>query len=118
MDTIGVRELRQNASAHLRRIKAGEMLCVTDRGEPVAVLMGTADVVREGVGELIMGLVRAGAYPDLDAALAAGVGELVRQARGRLVDEAIVKGYGLRPQEPDPWVEEASSRVLADLEPW
>ena len=113
-----MRELRQNASAHLRRVQAGETLCVTDRGQPVAVLMATSDVVREGVGGLLLGLVRAGAYPDLDAALAAGVEDLVRRARSSLVDEAVVDGYRRHPQEPDPWVDEASSRVLADLEPW
>ncbi len=118
MDSIGIRDLRQNASVHLRRVQAGETLCITDRGEPVAVLLSTGDVLREGVRELIMGLVSAGAYADLDAALAAGVEDLVRRARSRLVDEAIVRGYALHPQEPDPWVEDASSRVVADLDPW
>ena len=35
---VGVRELRQNLSVHLRRVMAGETLEVTDRGHPVAVL--------------------------------------------------------------------------------
>lgn len=35
---IGVRELRQNLSVHLRRVVAGAVLEVTDRGRPVAVL--------------------------------------------------------------------------------
>lgn len=35
---IGVRELRQNASAYLRRVEAGETLEVTSRGRPVALL--------------------------------------------------------------------------------
>lgn len=38
MDTIGVRELQQRASAVLRRIERGEVLGVTDRGRLVAVL--------------------------------------------------------------------------------
>jgi prevent-host-death family protein len=38
MDTIGVRELRQNASVYLRRVAAGESITVTDRGKPVAIL--------------------------------------------------------------------------------
>jgi prevent-host-death family protein len=38
METIGVRELRQNASKYLRRVAAGESITVTDRGKPVAVL--------------------------------------------------------------------------------
>jgi antitoxin (DNA-binding transcriptional repressor) of toxin-antitoxin stability system len=38
METIGVRELQQHASAALRRVGAGETLGVTDRGRLVAVL--------------------------------------------------------------------------------
>ena len=37
-ETIGVRELRQNASAYLRRVQAGETIEITDRGMPVAIL--------------------------------------------------------------------------------
>ncbi len=36
MDKIGIRELRQNASAVLRRVAAGEVVEVTDRGRAVA----------------------------------------------------------------------------------
>jgi prevent-host-death family protein len=36
MRQVGVRELRQNASAVLRRVAAGEVVEVTDRGRPVA----------------------------------------------------------------------------------
>ncbi len=35
---VGVRELRQNLSVYLDRVRAGETLRVTDRGEPVATL--------------------------------------------------------------------------------
>lgn len=35
---VGVRELRQNLSVYLRRVKAGETLHVTERGEEVALL--------------------------------------------------------------------------------
>ena len=37
-ETVGVRELRQNLSAYLRRVAAGEALRVTERGRAVAVL--------------------------------------------------------------------------------
>lgn len=33
---IGIRELRQRASEYLRRVQAGEVVEVTDRGRPVA----------------------------------------------------------------------------------
>ena len=38
MERVGVRELRRDASAILRRVAAGETIEVTDRGRPVAVL--------------------------------------------------------------------------------
>ena len=38
MERIGVRELRQNASVYLDRVKKGESIEVTERGIPVAVL--------------------------------------------------------------------------------
>jgi prevent-host-death family protein len=38
MTRIGVRELRQNASRYLDRVKAGETVEVTERGVLVAVL--------------------------------------------------------------------------------
>jgi len=38
MERIGVRELRQHASRYLSRVKAGESVEVTERGQPVARL--------------------------------------------------------------------------------
>ena len=38
MNRVGVRELRQNLSAWLRRVRDGEAFEVTERGTPVAVL--------------------------------------------------------------------------------
>lgn len=37
-NTVGVRELRQNLSVYLRRIRQGVELTVTERGVPVAIL--------------------------------------------------------------------------------
>lgn len=37
-NTVGVRELRQNLSIYLERVKKGEALTVTDRGQEVAIL--------------------------------------------------------------------------------
>ena len=37
--TVGIRELRQNLSAVLKRVHAGERLVVTDRNRPVAELV-------------------------------------------------------------------------------
>jgi prevent-host-death family protein len=38
MTTVGIRELRQNASALLRLVEDGETIEITDRGRPVALL--------------------------------------------------------------------------------
>jgi prevent-host-death family protein len=53
MERVGVRELRRDASAILRRVAAGEIVEVTDRGRHVAVLLqampiGLARLEREG----------------------------------------------------------------------
>jgi prevent-host-death family protein len=37
-EEVGIRELRQNLSAYLRRIKDGERFVVTERGTPVATI--------------------------------------------------------------------------------
>lgn len=54
-ERIGIRELREDLSKTLRRVRAGEALEITDRGEPVARLVplrrtgGTLDaLVAEG----------------------------------------------------------------------
>ncbi len=38
MGRVGIRELKQNASAVIAAVKAGETMTVTDRGRPVARL--------------------------------------------------------------------------------
>jgi prevent-host-death family protein len=43
--TVGVRELRQNLSRYLERVKAGETLTVTERGHEVARLIPSPDAV-------------------------------------------------------------------------
>ncbi len=39
MGRVEIRDLKQNASAIIRRVKSGETLDVTERGEPVARLV-------------------------------------------------------------------------------
>lgn len=45
MDSVGVRELRQNLSVYLRQVKEGQSFAVTERGREVARLSpsGPAD---------------------------------------------------------------------------
>jgi prevent-host-death family protein len=51
MDTIGLRELRQDASAFVRRVQAGESFTVTVQGRPAAQLVpiGGASARRQWV---------------------------------------------------------------------
>jgi len=51
METIGVRELQQHASAALRRVERGETIGVTDRGRLVAILAPPSSSM--GAGALI-----------------------------------------------------------------
>ena len=69
MERVGVRELRQNLSVYLRRVRRGESLEVTERGEPVAVLAPTPST-----------------DDPLTALAARGIG--VRRGRGNLADLA------------------------------
>ena len=51
---VGVREIRQNLSVYLDRVKAGEAMEITERGTPVAMLVPVperATVVRRLVAE-------------------------------------------------------------------
>jgi prevent-host-death family protein len=50
--TVGVRELRQNLSRYLERVKAGETLTVTEHGHEVARLMPSHPDVHTGYLDL------------------------------------------------------------------
>ena len=67
MERIGIRELRRDASAILRRVAAGETVEVTDRGRPVAVIVRSMPA---GLGRLEReGLLRRGEGDLLDLAV-------------------------------------------------
>lgn len=38
MDTVGIRELKTNLSRHLKRVRSGTRLVVTERGRSIATL--------------------------------------------------------------------------------
>ena len=118
MESIGVREIRQQASRYLRRVEAGESFEITARGRPIAVLVPVTDALRDGVRALVEALVAAGAYPSTQAALEAGVEALARDLRGSLIDAAISEGYAGLPDEADPWMEEAASATFREMDRW
>ncbi len=47
MATVGIRELRQQLSKYLRRVARGEQVVVTQRGEPVALIIPPGPVQPE-----------------------------------------------------------------------
>lgn len=82
---VGVRELRQNLSVYLERVLLGERLEVTDRGQPVAMLVplptestlvnrlvaeGRATPASQGLDDL----------PPLRGVASAGLDEALQQA--------------------------------------
>ncbi len=44
--TVGVRELRDHLSAYLERVKAGEVVTVTEHGRPIATLVSQGPSAR------------------------------------------------------------------------
>ena len=38
MDTVGIRELKAHLSHHLKRVRSGTRLLVTERGRPIATI--------------------------------------------------------------------------------
>jgi prevent-host-death family protein len=69
MESVGVREIRQNLSVFLRRVTRGESFTVTDHGAPVALLTplpsGSDDPLAGlvAVGRVIPANRRGGALP-------------------------------------------------------
>ena len=79
---VAIRELKAKLSAYLKRASAGELITVTDRGKPIALLGPALDVV------------------DLDAAVAAGwvtpasapgLGPVRRHQSRSTVDQALAE---------------------------
>jgi prevent-host-death family protein len=81
-ERVGVRELRQNLSVYLRRVAAGEVLEVTERGRPVAQLAPLHD----------------SADP---LARLASAGRIARRATGRLADLGPAPAVSLDPPLSD-----------------
>jgi len=57
MTTVGVRELKNRLSYHLKRVRQGQQVLITERGRPVAML---APVDQPAVPEGILRMIREG----------------------------------------------------------
>lgn len=76
--SVGIRELRQNASAVLRRVVAGETIDVTDHGHPIARIVPWRP---GGLDQLVVeGRVSAAAGDLLDVVAANGFPEARRSS--------------------------------------
>lgn len=60
MQTVGVRELKNRLSEFIRRVRAGEGLLVTDRGEVVAALTPPGQRADASLPPGLLGLARPG----------------------------------------------------------
>ena len=85
---IGIRELRQNASLYLRRVRAGETITLTDRGEPFAEIRP----IKQASGILDRLVAEGRARPpetDLAAFLAQPLPPASKRGKRALSDEVI-----------------------------
>ena len=86
METVGIRELKTNLSRHLKRVRAGARLLVTDHGRSIATIapVDSADV--GWVNELVAdgGAQWSGGKP-------AGASDPVRLSRGRSASSVVIE---------------------------
>lgn len=72
--SVGVRELKDHLSEYLRRVRAGESIVITDRGEPIARLTPGEAAGQTGDARLSAAVA--------DGRLSWGGGEFRPRARG------------------------------------
>jgi antitoxin (DNA-binding transcriptional repressor) of toxin-antitoxin stability system len=91
MKVVGIRELKNRLSEHLRLVRSGEAILVTDRGEVVAELRPPGKVPADTAYPELLELVRQGkARPGAknDASLYPLLAAVVPEGEaGRLLDE-------------------------------
>jgi len=84
--SIGVRELKDNLSATLARVRRGAMVTVTDRNRPVAIIVPARSAGEE---ELVRMLVKSGRLA-WSGGKPAGLAKAPR-VRGPSVSDAVVE---------------------------
>ena len=81
---VGIRELKTHLSKHLRRVKAGEMLIITEYGKPIGRIVPETDSIEERLQAMVDAglLLWAGEKPE--------VGEPAGVNRGsRMISELV-----------------------------
>ncbi len=90
MDTVGIRELKAHLSRHLKRVRSGTRLMVTERGRSIATISpveAPADV------DWAHGLVAAG-RAQWSGGKPVGSARPVRLSRPRTVSDAVLEDRG------------------------
>ncbi len=57
METVGIRELKENLSQYMKRVKSGERIIITNRKKEVAVIVPRG---KEAVDEEVLQLIQSG----------------------------------------------------------
>jgi prevent-host-death family protein len=86
METVGIRELKQNLSGYLRRVKAGKKVVITDRKKEIAVIVPFTQADNQ---EKILQLVREGTA-DWSGGKPRGMSTRI-SSKGQSVSEAVVE---------------------------
>jgi prevent-host-death family protein len=86
METIGIRELKENLSHYMKKVKAGEKIVVTDRKKEIAVIMPLEKKAKE---EKIYQLIQRG-EARWSGGKPAGIPRRVA-SRGKSVSEAVIE---------------------------
>ncbi len=86
METVGVKELKNNLSRYLRKVKSGERIIFTDRKKEVALM---APLIKEPVEEEILRLVQSRAA-NWAGGKPAGLSKRII-LRGKSVSDAVLQ---------------------------
>jgi prevent-host-death family protein len=87
MDTVGIRELKANLSRHLKRVRSGARLVVTDRGRSIATVNPVDTPADVGWASRLVAEGRA----HWDGGKPAGCSRPVPVASGRMVSAAVLE---------------------------
>jgi len=87
METIGIRELKENLSRYIKRVQTGERIIVTDRKKEIAIIMPLEKNARE---EKIYQLIQRG-MASWSGGKPEGMPDRI-VSRGKSVSDAVIEG--------------------------
>ncbi len=86
METVGVKELKNNLSRYLRKVKLGERIIITDRKKEVALM---TPLIKGHVEEEILRLIQSG-VANWSGGKPAGLSKRII-SRGKRVSDAVLQ---------------------------